>query len=312
MTDFDFAAIAKQVRNWERWGQDDVRGTLNHVDGAALRRAAAEVTQGKMINLGLSFGQGGPQLPEVTGRQNPQLFAAMLNQPLNPASPRAQFNDDVVVMPTQCATQWDALSHGHYDGEMYNGCNASQVTAKGTPCHGIEHLASPGIASHGILIDIARFNGVDTLPADHRILPDELNRVCAAQGVTVEPGDIVLVRTGHLHNFLRTGDRSGVAGLQAGLAPECAEWLHDKSVAAVASDNMAVECLDMPALTGEIVLPLHMLCLRDMGMPLGELFDLERLASDCADDKRYTFMFAAPPLGIVGGFGSPVNPMIFK
>jgi hypothetical protein len=59
-------------------------------------------------------------------------------------------------------------------------------------------------------------------------------------------------------------------------------------------------------------LPLHMLCLRDMGMPLGEMFDLEALAADCAADGRYSFLLSAPPLAITGGFGSPVNPMVLK
>lgn len=309
----DFDRMAEQVRNWGRWGSEDARGTLNHIDPAALHRAVATVTAGKMLNLGLRFDKNGPQVAEVTGRRNPQLLVSALDQTFMPHKPRSRYNDDVIVMPLQCATQWDALSHVHYDGEMYNGCKACDVTAKdGATRNGVEHLASPGIMSRGILLDIARLNNVDALPNTHKILPDELNRACEAQGVTIEPGDIVVVRTGHLRVFTVDNDRSKVAGLSAGLGKECAEWLHDKSAAAVAADNMAVEFVGMETFAEDCFLPLHMLCLRDMGMPLGELFDLEALSADCAADGRYTFLLSAPPLGITGAFGSPVNPMVLK
>jgi kynurenine formamidase len=89
--------------------------------------------------------------------------------------------------------------------------------------------------------------------------------------------------------------------------------LHEKSVAAVCADNVAVEIISYAELgVSERPLPLHLLCLRDMGMPLGEIFNLEELAADCATDGRYSFLIAAPPLGITGGLGSPVNPVVLK
>ena len=309
----DFDKAAERLRNWGRWGADDQRGTLNHVGPEALKRAAAEVVSGKMISLGLEFNQDGPQVPELTKRPNPQLLACDIDQVFNPTHTRSRFNDDVLITPTQAATQWDALSHVHYDGEMYNGCKVGEcVTARGTRKNGVHHLGSPGIMSRGILLDIAKLNGVDALEASHKILPDELDRACEAQGVTVEPGDIVIVRTGHLRVFTVGGDKYKVAGFQAGLGVECAEWLHEKSVAAVAADNMAVEFLGMESLAEEIVLPLHMLAIRDMGLPLGEMFDLEGLSKDCAEDGRYSFLFSAPPLKITGAFGSPINPIVLK
>ncbi|AIT80063.1 cyclase family protein [Novosphingobium pentaromativorans] len=309
----DFDKAAERLRNWGRWGEDDQRGTINHVGPEALKRAAAEVVSGKLISLGLEFSQDGPQIPEITKRPNPQLLASDLDQIFNPANPRSRFNDDVIVMPLQSATQWDALSHVHYDGEMYNGCKASEcLTARGTKKNGVHHLGSPGIMSRGVLLDIARLHGVDELPADHKISPDELNRACEKFGVTVEAGDIVVVRTGHLRTFTVRKDKTKVAGFQAGLGAECAEWLYDKSAAAVAADNIAVEFLGMESLTQEVVLPFHMLAIRDMGMPLGELFDLEALSQDCAADGRYSFLLSAPPLKVTGAFGSPINPIVLK
>jgi kynurenine formamidase len=216
-------------------------------------------------------------------------------------------------MPLQCATQWDALGHVHYDGQLYNGCNAREcLTVKGALKMGIEHLASPGILSRGVLLDIARLKQVSELPLDYAITVDDLNAACAAQGVAPEVGDIVLIRTGHMRRFTVGGDRVAFMGLQPGLSYTCAEWAHDKSLAAVAADNMAVEVLDPAGMGSDVPLAFHMLALRDMGMPLGEMFDMEALAADCAEDGRYAFMLSAPPLEVTGGFGSPVNPLALK
>jgi kynurenine formamidase len=177
---------------------------------------------------------------------------------------------------------------------------------------GIEHLAAPGILSRGVLLDMARLKGVDRLPLDYAITVDDLNACCAKQGVTPAPGDILLVRTGHMRWFTEDGDRASFMGMQPGLSYACAEWAHDKSLAAVAADNMAVEILNREGLQSDMPLAFHMLALRDMGMPLGEMFNLEALAADCAEDGRYVFMLSAPPLEVTNGFGSPVNPLALK
>jgi kynurenine formamidase len=307
-----FDNLAEKVRNWNRWGAEDGRGTLNHIGPEALRRAAAHVTAGKLFNLGLRFDQDGPQGSHPL-RFNPKLYVTALATPFSLENPSACYSDDVIHMPLQCATQWDALCHVHYDGLLYNGHKASEsLGVMGAARLGVEHLAAPGILSRGVLLDIARLNGVERLPLDHAISVDELLAACKGQHVEVLPGDIVVVRTGHLRHFTVDRNRALINSPQPGLAADCAEWLHAKSVAAVAADNVAVEFLDEEVLRGDMPLPLHMLCLRDMGMPLGEMFDLEALAADCALDGRYAFMLAAPPLAVTGAFGSPVNPVALK
>jgi kynurenine formamidase len=306
-----FDHLAETLRNWGRWGADDQRGTLNHIGPEALMRGAGSVQAGKLFNLGLNFDKNGPQ--PGSGRFNPKLYVTDLFTPLNPAYPGVVYSDDVIHMPLQAATQWDALGHVHYDGLLYNGCNAREcLTEKGAARMGIEHLATPGIMSRGVLIDIARFKGVERLPTDYGITVDDLNACCASEGVEVQPGDVVLVRTGHIQLFTVDQNRTGFMGMQPGLRFQTAEWLHDKSVAAVCADNMAVELLHPEGLGSEAPLALHMLCLRDMGCPLGEMFNLEALAADCAADGRYTFLLAAPPLAVTNGFGSPVNPLALK
>lgn len=308
----NFDHLAETLRNWGRWGPEDQRGTLNHIGPEALLRGAAAVQDGKLFNLGLNFDKNGPQ-PGGGGRFNPKLYATDLFTPLNPAYPDVCYSDDVIHMPLQAATQWDALGHVHYDGHLYNACNAREcLTEKGAGKMGIEHLATPGIMSRGVLIDMARFKGVERLPTDYAISVDDLNACCAKQGVGVLPGDIILVRTGHIQLFTVDQNRPGFMGMQPGLSYQTAEWVHDKSAAAVCADNMAVEILHPEGLGSAMPLAFHMLCLRDMGCPLGEMFNLDALAADCAADGRYSFLLAAPPLAVTNGFGSPVNPLALK
>ena len=304
-----FDALAARVRNWERWGAQDARGTLNHIDGDALRRAATEVRAGRSFSLSLPLDRHGPQLG--TYRFNPKLRMTQVARPFAPGGP-AGMSDDIIEMPLQAATQWDAFAHVHYDGLLYNGCAATTVTEAGAACNGVEHLANPGIVSRGVLIDVARHRGVDRLPLEHAISIDELRAVLASQETTVLPGDIVLIRTGHIRHFTVDRDRAAFNSGGAGLHAHCAEWLHEVCAAAVAADNLAVEQVDLGAFRAGMPMPLHMLCLRDMGMPLGEMFDLEALAADCASDRRYSFLLSGSPLPFTGAVGSPVNPIALK
>jgi kynurenine formamidase len=312
MKRINFDILAERVRNWGRWGDDDSRGTLNHINPEVLMRAVGSARQGKMFSLGMRFDRKGPQGVH-SGRINPQLYMNVMDQAFSARYPSARYNDDVVHMSLQSATQWDALSHVHYDGTLYNGCKAQHaLTSTGTKCLGVEHLASPGIMSRGVLLDIARLHGVAMLPGDHAIGPDELDQAAQAAGVTIEPGDIVLVRTGHMRRFSVLHDVEAFNTNFPGLSAQCVEWLYEHSLAAVCCDNAAVEHLGPDTLDDEMCLPLHMLCLRDMGMPLGELFDLEALAEDCAADGQHSFLLCAPPLGFTGAVGSPVNPTVLK
>lgn len=308
----DFDQLAEKLRNWGRWGPEDQRGALNHIGPETLKAAAAEVGSGKLFNLGLAFDKNGPQTG-AGGRFNPKLYPTDLFTPLNPAVPGVCYSDDVIHMPLQAATQWDALGHVHYDGQLYNGCNAREcLTEKGALKCGVEHLATPGIMSRGMLLDIARLKGVERLPRDYAITVDDLNACCEKHGLRIDKGDIVLVRTGHIQVFTKDQDRAGFTGLQPGLHYTCAEWAHDKSLAAVCADNLAVEVISAEGMQSDMPLAFHMLALRDMGMPLGEMFNLDALAADCAEDGRYSFMLAAPPLEVTNGFGSPVNPLALK
>lgn len=324
----EFRRVGDAVRNWGRWGDTDELGTLNLITPAKVAEAAALVRHGKVFPLGVDFGSGGPQgafqfrhnpihVMTVDGgdvntlaQYGPEWHRNIVAQQLSEffADNPFRFNDDMIVMPLQAATQWDALSHVYYDDQLYNGFPASSVTSLGAYHCGIDKVDGKGITSRGVLLDVVAHRGADTfLPLGRPITPDELDEVARAQQITVEPGDIVLVRTGWWQRFLATGDGAEPG---AGLDWRCASWLREHDVAAVAADNLMVE--DPVSGVEGTYLPMHMLCLRDMGMMLGEYWDLGALAADCAADGVYEFQLVAPPLRVTGGVGSPVNPIAIK
>jgi kynurenine formamidase len=301
-------ALAEKVTNWGRWGADDERGTINFITPDVVRRAAACVRRGEVFSLGLTFGAEGPQIGQG-GRENPLhiMTATEARLGADPDAPR--YSDDVVVMPLQCATQWDSLAHVFYGGQLYNGFPASTLTAAGASRNGIDKQGA-GIVSRGVLLDVARVRGVARLAPGTAITPDDLEAAERAQGIRAERGDVLLVRTGHITVFTKDGNREGYMRQAPGLGVACAEWLHRREVAAVACDNNAVEVLPFEDPT--LPLPLHQLCLRDMGLTLGEMFDLEALAADCAADGTWECLFTAPPLKVTGAVGSPLNPLAVK
>ncbi|EFC86782.1 cyclase family protein [Parafrankia sp. EUN1f] len=222
-----------------------------------------------------------------------------------------RFTDDFIIMPLQAATQWDALSHGYYENQLYNGFPADSITSFGAARDGIDKVAATGaVVGRGVLLDVARHRGVRYLEPLSIIEPEELEATARAQGVEVGEGDIVLVRMGWWQRWLETRDTATWGPTSPGISWRCAEWLHERSVAAIAADNFAVETpvQEFPG----VFLPFHMLALRDMGMMLGEIWDLEALGRDCHEDRVYEFMLVAQPLLITGAVGSPVNPVALK
>jgi len=305
MNEDSLRRLGRSLSNWGRWGSDDQLGTLNLVTPEHVRRAAALVRRGRAIPLGIPVAADGPQ--DGTFRSNPlHLMTDLGSTHRNPGG--MHYTDDVIVMGLQSTTQWDALAHIYYDDLFYNGFERDAVLSE----HGAGRLAIDvavdRMIGRGVLVDAAGHAGVPWLPAGHAIQPEDLDEILDAQGVVVEEGDFLLVRTGWRARFL--SERTGWMAEEPGLGIRCAAWLHSRGVACVAADNWAVEAV--PSDAGDLVAPLHMVLIRDLGMMLGELFDLEALAIDCAADGVYEFLFTAAPLAITGAVGSPMTPLAIK
>jgi len=326
----EFTEVADRLRRWGKWGERDQIGALNFITPEAVREAATCVQAGKVFPLSIEIDAEGVWQNNSIRRNAVHLFVVDGGDSRELGNELAdwdqtgdgdqlfpqvwdghtRFADDVIFMSLQGSTQWDALSHVWYDEKLWNGYPSHSVTSRGATRNGIDKTLGKGIVGRAVLLDVARFRGVDHLPANESILPDELDAVCAAQGVTIRSGDILLVRTGWWSTFTRGGDGATWMNGCPGLHWSTADWISEHEIAAVASDNLAVEV--SAAHVEGVFLPLHLICQRDMGVMFGEFWDLDALAADCAEDGRYEVQLVASPLNIPGAVGSPLTPIAMK
>lgn len=304
----EFEKMAAAVRNWGRWGDDDQRGTLNLIGPESIRRGLAAVRSAEPITLSIPLQLHGPQDGTgIPGRINPVRTMLGINTPMGSDPSVAAYSDDIIVMPTQAATHWDALSHLSWRGQMYNGVPDGAVTVRGATTLGIETFGP--MVTRGVLLDVARDQGVDRLPGGTEVTRAMLEDCASHQNVELHPGDVVLVRTGHIQVFY-DGDVHGYHTPTPGLGLDTAALFHETGTAAAATDTIAFELL--PSKLPAVVLPLHVLCLVMMGMPQGQNFDFEVLSKACAADGRYDFLFDGTPLPITYSTGGPMNPVALR
>ena len=308
------AEAAKACSNWGRWGENDVLGTLNFLDETKRREGAALVRRGVSFSLSQSFDMNGPQ-KGWRRRTNP--VHTMLDTGTDAALGNQGFPhgiggaDDVIAMPLQCSTQWDGLGHIFDHGRAWNGRAAADVvTSEGDQVTGIETAAGL-IAGRAVLLDAGRVLGRDgELPDGFAITPGHLETVIADGGTSVGRGDIVLVRTGQLARARRDGWGGYAGGPAPGLSFTCASWLHRTEIAAIATDTWGFEV--RPNEFDHAFQPLHQVVIPHIGLYIGEMWDLEALAADCAADGRYEFWLTAAPIPVTGAVGAPVNPIAVK
>jgi kynurenine formamidase len=307
---------SRELSNWGRWGDDDELGTVNYITEAKRREAALTVRSGRVFSLAIPFDRTGPQ-PLFERRMNPHH--AMLETGTDLRLGRQAnapegwgYSDDMVTMALQCGTQWDSLAHVFYGFQMYNGRDCTLVAAGGAAKNGISVLRDRMIG-RGVLVDVARLYGLDALPADHEITSQDLERALEVQQTQLSSGDVLLVRTGNLGRFRSAGSWLGFThSAEPGIGLEALAWLHEREIAALAADTWAVEVIGHGTTPDAIALPVHAVAIVFMGLLLGEIFDLDQLAEDCARDGVYEFLFTAPPLPITGAVGSPINPLAVK
>jgi kynurenine formamidase len=310
------ATARRKYRNWGRWGPDDALGTLNYIDDAKRAAAAALARTGRAFSLAVELTRTGPG----SGHRGGTPVHTMLDSGVEAAACVQGYPhgfgdaDDVVFMPLHSGTHWDGLGHVFDNALAWNGRHRAEVvTAAGDRVTGAERQAA-GFVSRGVLLDVGRVGGGGSLPDGHAITEDDLRATIAAQGPSarVVRGDIILVRTGQLARCRRTGDWAGYAsGPAPGLSFTSLAWLHGSEIAAVATDTFDVEVrpheFDAPCAS-----PLHQIAIPNIGLFLGEMFDLETLAADCAADGVYEFLLVAAGLPIRGGVGMPANPIAIK
>jgi kynurenine formamidase len=296
---------------WGLYGTEDSIGRLNLITADVVRDAVA------LVRRGATFGLDAP-----VGTFDPPLDSTRLSarhRVLRGGAGAVEDLDDVLddYFP-QISSQWDSLSHiAARPGVFYNGRSVEDVLDGGF--NTIDHWSRHGVVTRGVLLDVARGQGERPLSSDGSISVADLEAAREAAGLTFSEGCAIVVRTGFLANYQRLEDaarRSLVTDLRApGLehTEAMARYLWDSGAAAVVSDTFATEV--WPADFSDAARPfgfLHRVLIGLLGFAIGELWNLEDLADDCALDGVNEFLLTSAPLHVVGGIGSPANALAIK
>jgi len=311
--DLPVIAQTSERHTWEVFGKEDQLGTVNLLTADRVKRAATLVRTGKVINLNLPLNF---PITVYGGFRTGYKHHIEVN--------RGGRDDYVDNFAMQGSTQWDSLRHIRFrEFGYYGGRQDQDLDGKGEL--GIEHWARHGIVGRGVVLDAAGYMERRGTPLDQtkKFAMDGafLEEVARAQQVTLEPGDIVLLRTGWLtwykgleaagRDALRGTLHPGEGGMACpGLDPSqaTAGWVWDRQVAAMAADNVALEALPVEAQVGFQ----HRRLIALQGMPIGEMWDLDELARECAADGVYECLLVSAPLYLPGGVGSPPNAYAIK
>jgi kynurenine formamidase len=222
------------------------------------------------------------------------------------------YADDKIDMFLQGSTQYDALGHLWYDGQIWNGYDAS-TTIGSLAKASVFAIAERGVVGRGVLIDMARHRDKESLEAAETFTHDDLLEAADQQGLEIEPRDVILVRTGWMGRFYRVPlDEFYKDFNEPGLvySRELVEWFQQMEIPNLITDTIANERSFDPE-TG-ISMALHCALMRNLGVAFTEICWLDDLAAACAADGRWSFLYAAAPLKVVGASGAPVNPIAIR
>jgi kynurenine formamidase len=292
VTEAQYERWKKDLSNWGRWGKDDQIGALNLITPAKRKQAA------RLVKEGFSVSMAG-DADTVKAVDNPNPYELKM---LTIGSDQIAVNYHGIAH-----THLDSLAHINDNGVFYNGYkpDPDAVLKQGHAKNSIHNVKS-GIFTRGILIDIPRLKGVPYLEPGTPIFVEDLEAWEKKAGVKVSAGDALFVRTGVWARRKAVGPwlrGRAEGGRSAGLDPSVIPWLKQRDIAILGSDHP--QYVSPSNLRGAV----HDFALLYLGVHLFDNCDLEALADAAASRKRWEFLLTAAPLAIVGGTGSPVNPI---
>lgn len=253
LTESDALALLDSCSNRGRWGDDDEAGTLNLITAEHRRRAVSTVRDGRVVALGR---------PLTNGPHSDGSLPVVRRMLYERHRPWAALDTLEVAAHGLTVTHMDAVGHVYHDGGVYNGRHAESVVTQEGVAFGSIAAMRGGIATRGVLLDIAGSRGVDWLEPGAAVTRADLDRAEVASGVHVSDGDAMVVRVG-----IGAMVASGIpdAGpLRAGLGADCLAWMHARGVAVYAGDCVERQPSPYPALP----LPLHQIGLVAMGLAI--------------------------------------------
>lgn len=307
--------LAGAPTNWGRWGPDDEVGALNFLTADEVRGGASIVRRGAVFPLAqpVATSQGDPVLP---GRTPPQRFAVVDRSHFETGKRDRlpgglEWVDDYLTAYLQFGTHCDALGHMWFDDTLWNGFPA-RSTVGAMSRASIAPIGARGVAGRAVLIDIARYRGVESLGRDDGIDLEELLAAADAQGVQISAHTILVIRTGWMARLVSRAEPILGGFREPGLrySPGLVSWFHRTEIPCLVTDSLGNECT-VDRGTG-VMYPLHAALMRNLGVLFTEAAWLEQLAEDCAADGHYEFFYVAAPIPVIGASGAPVNPVAIK
>jgi kynurenine formamidase len=281
----------KELNNWGRWGDTDQRGTVNLITAAKREAALRLVRTGRTVSLARDIGPQPALMYHATFPSNRERADVVLDR----------FD---LVYHGFTITHIDALCHVAWDGQLYNGRPFLQsLTAAGATWCPIDPLFD-GITSRGVLLDVAAGRKEGWVAVGQPVTPRELDAAAARAGVRVEPGDVVVVRSGD--EAFRRAHPEWVPRVSPhpGLHLSCLEWFREKDIAAISWDMMD----ERPIGYAGFGMGVH-LAIPFLGLALVDNTNPERLAQACREEGRCEFLFTATPIRLVGSTGAPAHPL---
>jgi kynurenine formamidase len=297
----DLDDMYESLKNWERWGSGDQRGTLNHLTVARRVEAAALVRSGESVSLAHDLATE-PASEHPHPVQHHMLASGDARDSTGIPGYEAARDHLSLEVHGLWTTHVDALSHMFVRGEMYGGRPASEVRSDGARANTVLSMAD-GVVGRGVLLDVARATGRDFFDTGETVTVADLEATESAQGVEVGAGDVLLVAWGR---EARRRARGGFDGF-SGLHPECLAWLQERQVAVLGSDGISdpMPFLGIPGWP----FPVHQIGIVAMGLHLIDNAALGELGRRCSDAGRFAFLFVMAPLRIPKATGCPVNPL---
>jgi kynurenine formamidase len=297
----EFEALFQAVSTWGRWGEDDELGTLNELSADRIVAAADLVRSGETVTLSLPW-----DTEKRIDNPEPAVHRMTLLPDVDVGSGTLRFTKDYIGADYHhdAHSHIDALCHVAYDDSLYNGKPSLPLGKEGAAVNTIDVVRN-GLVGRGVLLDVPRLRGSPWLEPGEHVFTEDLEAAEREQGVAVGRGDILLVRTGHARRLRELGPWD-TEDAKAGLHPTTVLFLADRRVAALGSDGNSDTA---PSTTEEIAFPIHALTLNAMGLYLLDYLQFEDLVAACEREGRWEFLFVAAPLRIVGGTGSPINPI---
>jgi kynurenine formamidase len=308
-------ALRGAPKNWGKWGEEDEVGALNYLTAEEVFRGVRHIKSGTVFTLQRLIGDpnGDPVWPGRTPAEKTMILdESSWDGDGAPQFPGGlHYADDKISAFLQGSTQYDALGHVWYGGQLWNGYDA-RSTVGGLDKASVAPIAERGVVGRGILLDLARFRGKENLDKAETFTYEDLVACAEAQSVKIEKRDILIIRTNFLKLFFDQGEKFYEGFCEPGLvySPELVQWFQDMEIPNLVTDTIANEVTIDP--NNGMALPLHCALMRNLGVALTEICDLEKLAAHCAEDRQYTFLYTAAPLKVNQASGSPVNPLVIK